>query len=155
MQIDNINDGLRNRVFEFFYWFSRFESALKERGFLKSKKVEARAEPDWECFINIYEDQYVLSEVGTSLIDQDPKLQVVGQHGLKFVKVGYKKQPSELRKVVTLLKTVRNNLFHGGKYGDMGWDNPDRVLLLLGLSIYVLNELADLGDFGPDYTRFY
>jgi len=57
--------------------------------------------------------------------------------------------------VVTLLKTVRNNLFHGGKHGDDGWDDPERILTLLELSIRVLDELADLADFGADYTRYY
>ncbi len=155
MQLNEVDTNLRSRVFEFFYWFSRFEFALKERGFLKSKRVGARAEPDWADFIRTYEGQYKLGEDGGSLVAQNPKCQIVGQHALEFVPVTYNNQTSELRKVVTLLKTVRNNLFHGGKHGNDGWDNPERILVLLNLSIRVLDELAELGDFGADYTRYY
>lgn len=155
MQLENVDTNLRSRVFEFFYWFSRFEFALKERKFLKSKVVGARAEPDWADFIKAYEGQYELSQAGGSLVAQNPKVQIVGQHELEFLPVTYKDQPSELRQVVTLLKTVRNNLFHGGKHGDDGWDDPERILTLLELSIRVLDELADLADFGADYTRYY
>ncbi len=155
MQLENVDANLRSHVFEFFYWFSRFEFALKERRFLKSKAIGARAEPDWTDFIKKFESQYELSQDGSSLIAQNPKCQIVGQHELEFVPVTYKDQPSELRQVVTLLKTVRNNLFHGGKHGDDGWDDPERIMALLGLSIRVLHELADLADFGADYTRYY
>ena len=86
---------------------------------------------------------------------KNPKCQIAGQHALEFVSVTYNNQTSELRKVVTLLKTVRNNFFHGGKHGNDGWDNPERILALLNLSIRVLDELAELGNFGADYTRYH
>ena len=90
MQLENVDTNLRSRVFEFFYWFSRFEFALKERKFLKSKVVGARAEPDWADFIKTYEGQYGLSQAGGSLVAQNPKCQIVGQHELEFVPVTYK-----------------------------------------------------------------
>lgn len=44
MQHDKIPDELRTLAFEFFYWFSRFEFALKECGYLKDRTVGAKAE---------------------------------------------------------------------------------------------------------------
>jgi hypothetical protein len=57
--------------------------------------------------------------------------------------------------VAILLKTVRNNLFHGGKQGAAYWDDPERMRLLLPLSVTILAELAGLGGFEADYTGYY
>jgi len=56
---------------------------------------------------------------------------------------------------VRYAKTVRNNLFHGGKHGSAYWDNPARMTLLLGTTITVLGELARLGGIEADYERYY
>ena len=62
---------------------------------------------------------------------------------------------TDLDKVVAYAKTVRNNLFHGGKHGHDRWDDPARMRRLLTLTITLLAELAALGNFGGDYDRFY
>jgi hypothetical protein len=54
-----------------------------------------------------------------------------------------------------MLKTVRNNLFHGGKHGEAFWDDPTRVQALLSNAQPVLAELAALGGFDADYVRYY
>ena len=54
MQWNEIDDQLRETAFEFFYWFSRFESALKENNFLKNKTLGAKAEADWQAFVARY-----------------------------------------------------------------------------------------------------
>lgn len=155
MRLEDIRTELRNRAFEFFYWFSRFEFALKENGFLKNNTPGARAEPGWDQFIASHETGYVLTKAGSQLVEADPQRQIVGQHELKFVPVGFDNQLSELTKVVRLLKTVRNNLFHGGKHSAEGWDDPQRILLLLDLSISILDELSELGGIEADYKRDY
>jgi hypothetical protein len=45
-----IDEDLRRLVFEFFFWASRFESALKESGWLQSNAVSAPTCPDWLGF---------------------------------------------------------------------------------------------------------
>ena len=50
---------------------------------------------------------------------------------------------------------MRNNLFHGGKHGSAYWDDPDRMRLLLPLSVTVLGELVTLGGFEADFTGYY
>lgn len=152
----DIDPDLRACAFDFFYRFSRFEFALKENDFLKSDEEGKRAEPGWNDFISKYQTDYKLSEAGANLIKENPKCQiVVRERKLGFVQVNYENIPSELGKVVTLLKTVRNNLFHGGKHGAEGWDDPKRTLILLGLSIRILDELAALGNLEGDYKGIY
>ena len=51
MQRDTILASLREIAFDFFYWVWRFEFALKEHGYLKSRKEGAAAEPGWDEFI--------------------------------------------------------------------------------------------------------
>ncbi|WP_414898536.1 hypothetical protein [Rhodovulum sp. YEN HP10] len=155
MRLEDIAPDVRNRAFEFFYWFSRFEFALKENRFLKNQTPGSRAEPGWDQFVEKYEAAYNLSAAGSQLVDEAPQRQIVGQHRLEFIPVGFDDQPAELEKVVRLLKTVRNNLFHGGKHGVEGWDDPGRTVLLMSLCIDILDELAELAGIEADYKRYY
>jgi hypothetical protein len=72
-----------------------------------------------------------------------------------FTEVAFQDNATQLERVAILLKTVRNNLFHGGKQGSAYWDDPERMRLLLPLSVTVLAELAGLGGFEADYTGYY
>jgi hypothetical protein len=69
-----------------------------------------------------------------------------------FTEVTFTDSASQLDRVTLLLKTVRNNLFHGGKHGSAYWDDPERIRLLLPLCITVLGELAEFGGMQADYT---
>ncbi len=152
----DIEKSLRNTAFEFFYWFTRFEFALKENLYLRNTKVGARAEPDWDQFINKWCREYSVSDEAKQLIDANPKRQVIADGGeLGWELVKFEDCHNELFKVVLLLKTLRNNLFHGGKHLVDGWDDLERSETLLNLGISVLDQLATLGGIEADYTRFY
>lgn len=155
MRHAEISDDLRALTFDFFYWFSRFEFALKENGFLRNKAPGSRAEAGWDCFVREYEGQYSPTAAGLSLIYKNPRRQMVGANELEFHDVAFDNQTSELGKVIGLLKTVRNNLFHGGKHGADGWDDPLRTQALLTLSISILDELAEVGGIEADYRQYY
>lgn len=155
MRYEEVGDDLRPLIYDFLFWFSRFESALKEANWLVSHDVGAPARPGWEDFIAAYEAAYQPSEAATALIAANPMKQIVGGGGLEFAPVTFKAGDSELRRVAILLRTVRNNLFHGGKKGGAGWDDPNRIRQLLPLCIKVLEELAEYGDVQADYTGNY
>lgn len=153
MRRDDIPDDLRHLAFDFFYWFSRFEFALKEARFLKSKKVGAKAEADWDCFVAQYRGGYQPTPAAQALIDAKPQRQIVGETELDFCDVD--PGTSDLERVVRLAQTVRNNLFHGGKHGSDYWDQPERMKTLLSTTITVLDELADMADLLSEYKRYY
>lgn len=155
MRHEQIPDDLRPLAFEFFYWFSRFEFALKANRFLKSEQVGARAEPDWTKFIRAFEEGYKISAAGQKLIVANPRRQLIGAHGLEFADLSFQASTSDLERVGRFVQTVRNNLFHGGKSGHDGWDEPERMRLLLELTLPVLDELAALGGFTADYRGEY
>ncbi|AGM36360.1 MULTISPECIES: hypothetical protein [Idiomarina] len=48
MRKEDINNELKDIAFDFFYWFSRFEFALKRNKFLKRDGAGDIAEPGWE-----------------------------------------------------------------------------------------------------------
>ncbi|MEZ7272884.1 hypothetical protein NYF14_05320 [Sphingobium sp. 10 DY56-G10] len=155
MRHDEIKEDLRPFVFEFFFWFSRFESALKENGWLQSRAMGAPARPDWQGFVLDFAGDYSPSVAARQLVAANPLKQVIGEHGLTFADVVFADTASQLERVTVLLKTVRNNLFHGGKQSSAYWDDPDRMRLLLPLSVTVLGELVMLGGFEADYTGYY
>lgn len=156
MRKNDVDEKLSALAFDFFYWFSRFEFALKENGYLKSRTVGAKAEAGWNAFVDELHAQYTVSIEASALLAEPPEQQVVLLNNVLCWKaVGLDKCESELAKVVLLLKTVRNNLFHGGKHGGAGWDDPSRTIFLLSSGIAVLNQLAQLGSFDADYTQYY
>lgn len=156
MRKDNISQELSLLAFEFFYWFSRFEFCLKENNYLKSKEPGAPAEPGWDEFMEAYRLVYQASEEAKELLAAPPERQIVIADGrLDWRPVGVADCKSDLCKVIRLVKTVRNNLFHGGKHGAAGWDNPARTQSLLLASKIVLGQFAVLAEFHNDYERLY
>lgn len=156
MRRNEINQDVLTFAFDFFYWFSRFEYALKENKFLKSHVAGERAAPGWDEFVTKWEGCYVPSDQALNLLRENPEAQVIAENDqLAWKSVGLDGCKSELAKVVRLLKTIRNNLFHGGKHGGAGWDNSERTLLLLSLSKTVLDQLAELASLQADYTQYY
>lgn len=142
-------------AYDFFFWFSRFEFALKENHFLKSCVIGVRAEPGWDKFVQSYQSDYALTATAARLIDAAPEQQIVVAGGLSWRPVRFDSNAPDLNKVVALLKTLRNNLFHGGKHGVKDWDEPLRTAELLKLGRAVLDELAQLAGLEADYERRY
>lgn len=155
MRHDEIPEDLRPLVYDFFFWFSRFEYALKEARILKNPEPGASAEPGWTRFINEFKDSYQIGAVGEALIAANPQRQIVTAADLDFRDVGFNPGASDLERIVRLAQTVRNNLFHGGKHGSAYWNDADRMRLLLKTTIEVLDDLADQMGLTSDYRSEY
>lgn len=156
MRREDISSDLESASFEYFYWFSRFEFALKENRFLKNTESGAKAEPSWELFKETYKGDYTLSNEANRLIELHPKRQfVTANQEPDWKPVSLKHCNNDLCKIVTMLNTVRNNLFHGGKHGDVDMDSKDRNLELLQVSKAVIDQLVALAGFEADYIRYY
>ena len=125
MKSELINEPLEKLAFLFFYRYSRFEFALKENGYLRNLTPGALAAPDWHKFALDLYGVYRISEEARALIDAAPKQQIVAPaNRLEWHDVDLNGWPGDFGKVVRLLQTVQNNLFHGGKHGADGWDDP-------------------------------
>ena len=156
MQYETASGALTQKGFEFFFWFSRFVAALKESGFLKSEAEGALAEPSWEKFVDVHAANYTPTESGKRLMELAPERQIVGVgKELAWRPVGTEGCATELCKVVRMLKTLRNNVFHGGKSGGAGWDQPDRTEALLDNGISELHALAGLAGLDGELWQKY
>lgn len=152
---NDINEAVLKKAFEFFYWFSRFEFCLKERGYLKSKQNGARAEPGWKDFVKDFKSQYTQSKDAQSLVSLKPSQQKVGNNELLVWEEINVKNDNELQQVVSTLKTIRNNLFHGGKHSIEGWDDIERTETLLVMGVQVMKEIVKMAGWEDDFERIY
>lgn len=99
---------------------------------------------------------YPISEEARALIDAAPKQQVVAPgNRLGWHAVDLNGWSGDLGKVIRLVQTVRNNLFHAGKHGADGWDDPVRTAMLLEFGIAVLVHIAEETHLDGDYWGFY
>ena len=140
------NDELKPIIYEFFFKFSRFEFALKEYKYRKPGKYNYNAEPDWNSFVNDFEKAYQASASATKLLQNPPRKQIIKNGNLDWEDLSFGKSYSLLKKVTLSIKTIRNNLFHGGKHGDKSWDDTDRIKFLLVNGNGVIDHLASLHD---------
>ncbi|MGI2801004.1 hypothetical protein ACRTC3_20820 [Photobacterium damselae] len=147
-----IQKKLEKDIFQFFVIFSRFEFALKSSGFLQKQKKNA--EPDWNSFVKKYKDTFQVTEALSPsfsyLTEQKsaPNRQMLkvsnGALSTTWEKQNINVKDPELKKVTDSIKLVRNNLFHGGKYGDKSWNEPKRTSILINHSIKVILALVEL-----------
>jgi hypothetical protein len=110
-------------VFHFFVVFCRFECSLKRSGYLKQTRAGRGAEPDWKDYATTLRGRFAgvrrsaFKEACEFLLDDPPQRQiVVGVGKMGWARVISKAGDSHEERVLELVKVVRNNLFHGGKY---------------------------------------
>lgn len=154
MRYEEVPEELKDLAYDFFFWFSRFEAALKEGRYLRRTDPGDPAEAGWDRFQNRWRETYVSGEAAAKLMDANPKKQVVGLTDLEFRELSFDGDAGDIDRAVRLVKTVRNNVFHGGKHGADHWDDPERTKLLLGLTIHVLHDMAEQCQLA-DYRRYY
>ena len=105
MRKENIQTELQELAFDFFYWFSRFEFALKENKFLKHEGAGVNAEPGWDAFVEKYAQGFQHTNETKRLMHMNPKRQKVGGDlELQWKSVGLndcKYEPSRFRRKTT------------------------------------------------------
>ena len=140
----------RDLVLNFFWKFSVFECALKSEGFLKSGRWAAA---DWDRFGS--EVKGCLARVSVpgfagavrKLVDYSPRRQVVREDGcLGWETTSRTASESDEEHVLRLLRTARNNLFHGGKYPDGPVDEVTRDRAILRTCLTVLDGCFELHE---------
>ena len=111
----------RDRVFRFFAVFSRTECALKRSGFLRAGS-HGQAEPDWNRYSdNIAPglaslDDAAFVEQRDYLLSNPPRRQVPDGPSVKWTSNPQRNDETDARYLMRVVRDVRNNLFHGGKY---------------------------------------
>ncbi|EKL3976801.1 hypothetical protein PRH55_000129 [Morganella morganii] len=142
MLTEHIEQKFKNDMFEFVYAYARFEYCIKKNvEYSDEKKVEGKAvQPNWDGLVSLNKRSLTIDNIpsGKILIDLKPKKQVFSREGWKeIVDTG-----NYLNNVVFALKAVRNNLFHGGKECESGFESSDRNMDLIRTGTKVINEMV-------------
>lgn len=136
----------RELTLRFFAVFSRYEYALKRAGYVQGDESQVWAA--WDLFATDLEalESFAISQ----LLDQceylrthGPKKQVLRSGRLRWVdrKGG---TGSALRDILLSVRTVRNNVFHGGKFPEGPIEEPLRDERLIRDCLAVLEGLLKL-----------
>jgi hypothetical protein len=133
----NFSDVEIRLIFEFFMVYSRFEFTLKQ--FKEFRKKDSRAVANWPAFANAIQAKFFpsqsseLMEAYEYYLKYPPGVQIVRNGHLAWKANEKKENETEFAWVIRSIGTVRNNLFHGGKFP---WDYiRDTTLLSNGLII--------------------
>ncbi|MGA3132458.1 MAG: hypothetical protein ABSD59_16765 [Terracidiphilus sp.] len=139
----------RDLIFQFFWSFATFECAMKRAGLCKAGPYHM-AEPNWRAFEEGIRETALGSEsfkvAAKALIELAPKCQVVdaGKLGWETAEQG---QADVVGYALFLLRTVRNNLFHGGKYEHGGpIQDVARDTEILTVALALLGECYKLDN---------
>jgi hypothetical protein len=129
-------------ILDFILWFSRIEYAMKNTGqFHKIRKKPQILEPNWAEMKKHVTGQPVslaLRDAVIYLAASPPQTQV--DH-YNWVPV---QGDSDWPFLIDVLKTVRNNLFHGGKHVPAQLLSPVRDTELLIYCIAIMRELINI-----------
>lgn len=131
--------------------FSRLEYALKATRF--SMGDEDGVSANWDRFANeINEgfhaiDSEELRAAVNYLFTRPPRKQVLeGQQRLNFREFVIDQNQRPLQQILLMIRTIRNNLFHGGKFLPMGEEEPGRNEALVRNALVILNHCTQLAD---------
>lgn len=142
------SDDLKEEVLEFFYLFSRFEFALKRAGYWR--KNGNNVSPDWGEFVSKYKNIYMPNKELMTLFDRvrenPPSKQVEYLGCIIWKEYVINNKAPDLQIYTDIIRIIRNNLFHGGKYGDRGWDNKERVKFLLDFSCQIIKDISSMDE---------
>lgn len=144
---------------QFFRVFSRFEYSLKRSKYAKSN--HNTVEVDWEKFANTYKQKYSDARKEESEIDaikyfkeNPPKKQILEKGVLSWEQTKSNFESSnELGEILVLIRRVRNNLFHGGKYPVSPIPESARDDVLLKNSITIIRMVVKYDSSCNEYFK--
>jgi len=148
-------------LLDFFLTFSRFEYALKVSGFFKmpnqtrhDPRCPPAAEADWDSFAvslrGIFSENRTerLRQASEYLLDSPPNKQVIIKDGCGWA-IAWEtpirpRHETDIEFILRMVRSVRNNLFHGGKHNIELHEQTERTEQLLRSSLAILNECLTL-----------
>ena len=138
---------------EFFLIFSRFEYALKRSGYVKENR--GYIEADWSKFGKYIEPKTEFTEITEAkkyLLERPPRKRILENGKLSWEAMN--NLNNDVGSLIRIIKAVRNNLFHGGKYPNPVGPVKDlsRDKELIEHSITVLKHLLCLS---PEVKGYY
>ena len=141
------NPDINQLAFEFFKEFSRSEYALKAAGFHSG---DGDAKASWDKFAKRVEglvqtpNSVELQNAIDFVIEHPPKKQKIVNGKIEWCDVS-PNQPSKAKNLLSYVRRVRNNLFHGGKFNPH-WVEPARSKNLIINCLFILKACIEHVD---------
>ena len=139
-------------ILEFFAVFSRFEHALKASGYVVPDR-HGNALVDWNRFIKAAEPWFNPPAQGVAsavdyLVKAPPYGLVFKHQNLTWELRKYPQNTPVSMLVLEAVKTVRNNIFHGGKHMPHSPPGRDEQLIQACVDVlyYCLDSSAQIGS---------
>ena len=140
----------RERVFRFLATFFRWECALKHNGFSRSG-AHGQAEPDWKAFAVAHDTAIKALQVPEFVAARDvllsnpPRREVFQENQIVWVDNPRRlHETADADYLLRVVRDVRNNLFHGGKFVRGSAPELARDQMLIDSAVAVLEVLARL-----------
>jgi hypothetical protein len=144
----------RDLLLEFFLVFSRFEYALKATGFFKHHPPAPprfpKAEPNWNSFAVSLRQTFdsgaspELQAACEYLLDSPPNQQIIVDDTVTWETPVRPANETDVEFILRMVRSVRNNLFHGGKYNIEVHEDIERTEHLLRCSLTILSSCLNL-----------
>jgi hypothetical protein len=134
---------------DFLAVFSRMEHALKATG-TYAMDSGGKAAAKWDGFANAIDEPFrAIGDAGfiaavDYLLTRPPRKQVFENGAVRFVDQAIDTKQRKVQQTLLMIRSVRNNLFHGGKHLPGGEMEPGRNRLLVSHSLTVLNHCIPL-----------
>ncbi|MBP6242362.1 MAG: hypothetical protein KA389_06085 [Hydromonas sp.] len=145
-------------AWEFFIFFARFEYSLKRKSeYLMHKNADAK--PNWDKYASDVNGDFIsmeskeLDDATTYFIETPPCKQITKDGELRWSdpQKWNRKEP-KLIWLLGVVRTVRNNLFHGGKYPLVLVREPSRDSELIKHALVILQHALSLN---PDIENIF
>ncbi len=140
----------RQLAWHFFIFFSRFEYALK-RHETYLKKGTDKAEANWDLFASSHNARFIpdstpqLQQAVRYFREHPPRKQICASGILSWTKPqAYDDHGPLLVWLLLVIRYVRNNLFHGGKFPLIPIEDPSRDRDLLVHALAILSAALEL-----------
>jgi hypothetical protein len=129
----------KDLIAEFILWFSRIEYALKSDAAFS--KTHPHFQADWDKLKRALSSVPVPQELENALayIQHQPPMKQIGANQWELIQEG-----NDWDLLIRALKTVRNNLFHGGKHHTGPVLQPARDQELLNHCLAVMKAISTL-----------
>jgi len=140
-------------LLSFFLTFSRFEYALKASSYFIRPTATTNnalkppdAKPDWDRFAISLRDIFkkdknqTLLDACEYIIESPPWKQVIVNNAVAWESPIRPERESEIEFILRMVRCVRNNLFHGGKFNIEAFEQTQRTKKLLFCSLTILDE---------------
>lgn len=137
-------------VADFLVVFARFEYALKRAGYRRTEN--GKADPNWDKFAEGNGDRFDREHVNQTeevkyLLNRPPRKEWVEGGKVFFSdRKKYGDEKEGFGKLIDIVKGVRNNLFHGGKFEGRNGEEPGRNAKLIESALWVLERALELDE---------